>query len=167
MSEDTDETNRENIFLKAKIIARGGSLENGDDIDPEIENRFLKNVIAFEDAPVRKMAEIIGVQPDQLPVEKDLSDSQIKEKLQELTHLFVLHNIFLDLAADLPPRIVYHFLTEEYLHEMVADLPEMQHHIDGCDGWCPECFQVDYCKIKDEIWLKDDLARERERMGNK
>ncbi len=40
----------ENNALIDEIKLRGASFGKSDDIDPEFENQFLKNVIAFEDA---------------------------------------------------------------------------------------------------------------------
>jgi hypothetical protein len=41
---------QENFFLKSKIITQGGILNENSDLDPEIENMFLKRIMTFEEA---------------------------------------------------------------------------------------------------------------------
>jgi len=45
-----EKLDQENFLLKSKIITQGGIFSEESDIDPEIENAFLKNILAFEEA---------------------------------------------------------------------------------------------------------------------
>ena len=64
MTDYNDELNekekleQENFLLKSKIIIKGGDFQKFSDIDPEIENQFLKNIMAFEEGEVKPVHEI-------------------------------------------------------------------------------------------------------------
>ncbi len=163
MSGKKERIKQENALLNAKLILKNGHIEGKKDIDPELENQFLKQCLAFEEAPVKPFHEILGVDPRDFPPAEHLCDKELRTKLDQLLTALDNHGISLDLNDGVPSRLVYAFLAEEYLHEPVTDFPGL--HIDGCSGWCPDCFQADYCKTKDEIWTKEELERERRKRG--
>lgn len=159
MSKENDRIKQENALLKAKLILKDGTFGNFDEIEPAVENQFLKQCLAFDEAPVKPFHEILDVNPRDFPPSDGLSEHELRTKLDMLLTALDNHGISLDLNEGIPPRLVYTFLAEDYLHELVTDFPGL--HIDGCSGWCPDCFQADYCKTIDEIWTKEELERER------
>lgn len=154
---------QENFVMKSKLILKGGVLNENPDIDPELENMFLKNIMAFEDAETKPLYEILNVDPKKYPPVSLLSESEIAGYLDEITGLFETHRIYLDLQEGVPDKVIYQFLTEEYLFEQTEVIPGFDHIIDGCSGDCPSCFQMDYCSSKDDIWPPDELKAEIER----
>ena len=158
-----EKLNQENFVLKSKLILKGGILHDNPEIDPELENMFLKNVLAFENAEVKPLYEILGIDPKEYPPVDSLLESEIAAYLEELTGLFEKHQIYLDLREGVPDKVIYQFLTEEYLLEQTEVVPGFDHIIDGCSGDCPSCFQMDYCSSKDDIWPPDELKAEIER----
>lgn len=154
---------QENFVLKSKLILKGGVLNENPDLDPELENAFLNNIMAFENAEVKPLYEIIGVDPKKYTPVNLLSKDEISDALEELVTLLEEHHIHLQLQDGVPEKIIYQFLTEEYLYEKTEDLPSFDHIIDGCSGDCPSCFQKDYCNVKDDIWPPDKLKAEIER----
>jgi len=64
------------------------------------------------------------------------------------------NGILLELSPTLPADITYKYIVEEMLPDLIPDsIPEGGAlHYNGCGGWCPECFQKDYCEMKKELW---------------
>ena len=155
---------QENFLLESKIILKGGDIHRCSDIDPEIENQFMKNIIAFEEAELKPLYEIIDVNLDDFPPVAQLSKDEIKSKFDLLLKQFEDHGISYDVSDKVPVEISYRFLTEDYLHQLHEDLPDgFGLHIDGCSGDCPSCFQVDYCDIVNDTWTPEELIKEQKR----
>lgn len=156
------ELEQENLFLKDKIIQKGGHIEKLADIEPEIENQFLKNVLAFEEAEEKRVFEILGINPNDFPPVNRLTQEELQSKFELLIEIMAEHNFIYELTEDLPISIAYRYLTEEFLHEFESVLPDgWMCHVNGCGGDCPSCFQADYCQIKDDIWSREELEAER------
>ena len=155
---------QENFVLKSKLITQGGIFQENSDIDPEIENMFLKRVMAFEDAEVKPVYEIIGVDPKDFPPADLLTREEIKAGFEKLVKIFEEHGISWGVNDNVPVEVSYRFLTEDYLLSESQDLPQdFGWTIDGCSGDCPDCFQADYCKNKDDIWSPEELKAERKK----
>jgi hypothetical protein len=150
MDEKKKKQIEKNLLLKAKVAMLGGELHNYEDSDLpiEIENRFLQNIINFEEAPVKPLSEILNTKPEDWPDEKELDDKQIEEKLKKLIKLLHEHNIVLAFANKLPMRMIYSHVTREFLtEETTAPVEGLTLNIDGCSGNCQDCFQLEYCEI--------------------
>ena len=155
---------QENFVLKSKIITKGGIFQENSNLDPEIENMFLKKVIAFEEAEYKPVYEIIGVDPKDFPPADILTKDEIKAEFNKLIGIFNEHGISYGVNDNVPVEVSYRFLTEDYLLSESQDLPpDFGWTIDGCSGDCPGCFQADYCENKDEIWPPEELKAERKR----
>jgi len=155
---------QENFVLKSKIITQGGIFSENSDLDPEIENMFLKRVMAFEEAAYKPVFEIIGVDPADFPPADTLSKDEIKAAFNKLIRIFDEHGISWGVNENVPVELSYRFLTEDYLLSESQDLPpDFGCTIDGCSGDCPSCFQADYCENKDDTWPPDELEAERKR----
>ena len=161
-----EETNMENFLLKSKLVLKGGILNEDSDIDPELENIFLKNVIAFEEADIKPVYEIIGIDLKEYPAVETLTATEINKFLSKLNRKLQTHNMQLDLQKNVPAKLIYKFLVEDYLLEMTQNVPGFNVIIDGCSGDCPSCFQKDYCSIKDNIWTPEKLEAEIRRRKN-
>lgn len=113
----------ENEFLKIKLKAQYGDafhMESNADLPPEIENQFLKNMMAFEDAHARAeftiVYECIG-KPDYRPAE-ELDDNEITIALERMNAILDEHNMALDICdGPYPDRLIYTFITEELFAE--------------------------------------------------
>ena len=116
-SDDPEEQLRmENEILKIKLkVELGGDFEPLSDVPAEIENMFLKNVLAFEhehaNAEVKTVFELL-----EKPVfksAKELNDVEVINALSELETLMEDKGIAVDYLVDYPDRLKYRFLTEE------------------------------------------------------
>lgn len=125
-SEDPEENAQiENEFLKLKMNAQfGGNFFSGDGrIPPEIENSFLKNMIAFEENLAKAEYTTIFERlnsPAFTPVSELKSDKEILDALNEITLLLEQNDIRLDICdGPYPDEVIYRFITKELMmHEI-------------------------------------------------
>lgn len=159
-----EKLDQENFVLKSKIITQGGIFSENSDLDPEMENMFLKRVMAFEEAEYKPVYEIIGVDPKDFPPVELLNEEEIQKEFDKLIKIFEDHGISYDVNDNVPVEVSYRYLTEDYLLSESQDLPkDFGWTIDGCSGDCPSCFQADYCVSKDDLWPEEELKAERKR----
>ncbi len=163
MKRNKGELIKKNLLLKAKLILKGGLIREQNEVPPEIENEFLKNVLEFEETEPIPMYQHLHIKPNTFPAEKNLNDEELEEQYKRFEQLLNVHNIVINLQPGLPLRLAYKYLTEEALPGKYTFVKGMTLHLDGCDGYCPDCFQADYCHIKDAIWSKEELEKEREK----
>ena len=115
----------ENDFLKLKLKAQFGDaffMDSNADLPPEIENQFLKNMMAFEDAHANAeyttVYESIG-RPDYKPADQ-LNDEETAVELERITAIMAKHQIALDICdGPYADEVIYKFITEElFVHEI-------------------------------------------------
>lgn len=125
-SDDPQENLRiENEFLKIKLKAQYGEafkMETTEQLPLEIENQFLRSMMAFEDeyakADFTTIYERIG-----RPVYKavgEIRKFELNAALKELTAILEENNIGLDfLDGPYPDEVIYRFITEELFTEEI------------------------------------------------
>jgi len=136
LSDDPEENLRmENELLRLKLKAElGGESHSISDIDPEIENEFLKNVLAFEhnfaNSKPAKVYDLLGKPDFKRP--DDLDDNSVSKALEEITELMSEKNIEVYFGDGYDDRTKYHFITEElFEHETTfAPMPGMTTNFD-------------------------------------
>ncbi|MBK9731490.1 MAG: hypothetical protein IPO83_09400 [Chitinophagaceae bacterium] len=134
--EYNEQLRMENELLKLKIHAQYGGIpgsESSSNLPPEIENEFLKNVIAFEEQyhrehPPVKISTYLGN-----PVFKksaELNDDEFEVESHRLAALMKSNCIFVDFIRERDDRFQYSFITEEFFDhetEFTVDIPGMMH----------------------------------------
>ncbi|MEJ2055357.1 MAG: hypothetical protein P8X42_15685 [Calditrichaceae bacterium] len=149
-----EEKIEKNLLLKAKIALKSGEshhLEN-DDLPLDMENAFLQNILDFENVPVLPVSEILSTRAEDWPDEKDIDNEELEEKVVILNALLQKHNILLSLNEDLPLRVLYTYLTRDFLNQTITrPTRRFIMYIDGCDGNCESCFQLPYCDSGQQI----------------
>ena len=122
LSDDPEENLRmENELLRLKLKAELGAEPYCDSgAGPEIENEFLKNVLAFEhnfaNSKPTKVFDLLG-RPDFKKAD-ELTDSQLEQALQELMELMNEKNMDVYFGDGPDSRTRYNFITEElFEHE--------------------------------------------------
>ena len=125
-SDDANENFRiENEILKIKLKAQYGDafhMETNADTPPEIENQFLKNILAFEEvhekAEYTTVYEKIG-KPAYRPLE-ELAEDEIGPALKNLFNLMEQEGIALNICdGPYADAVIYKFITEElFAHEI-------------------------------------------------
>ena len=116
------ELGTENELMKLKMMAEfGGDFVGSDDIPPDVENQFLKQIISFhkqhESSGLTTVYQFIG-EPEYNHV-NDMSDKEVAKELKRLTNLMDKSGVSLSVLADTPKREIYRFITEElFKHEI-------------------------------------------------
>jgi len=128
--------------LKQKLrdlgaLAIGGS----DELPPELRNRFLRDVLAFEEGPTTTLTaelELIGIQ---LPAPGTLSDEALTAKLWEVIHGLSRLRVFLYRTDHLDDRALYEQLYGRVLPDEMDPLgsdDSSAWHVDLLGTWGPE-----------------------------
>ena len=124
LSNDFEENLRmENELLHLKLKAEfGADSHASENLDPALENAFLKHIMAFEKgyngAGRVKIFNLLG-KPD-AKTASELTDEQIDFALAKVLNLLAQKNIAIDFSGDYDNRTKYSFITEE-LFEQEAD----------------------------------------------
>ena len=123
----------ENEILRMKLQAEAGAIIGiKDDIPPEIENVFLHNVIAFEEASrdmkMINVYEYLG-QPAFRRID-DIPPDDITAALDDMKQLLENKKIILDVLDVYEDAVIYKFITEELFQQQTYEtiLPGMIRH---------------------------------------
>lgn len=112
----------ENEILKMKLKAQFGDafqmFASGENLPPDIENQFLKNMIQFEEnyqnAEFITIGEKIGNPTFKLA--KEIAPEDLRKEIDNVLALLATHQIQVDFMYEpLDEPEVYQFLTEEFL----------------------------------------------------
>jgi hypothetical protein len=133
--DDDEKLKAENEFMKMKMMLERGAQFNsaaGDkNLSPDIENSFLKHIMAFEQQfEERKTTTVFEKiqKPQHFRPVDEISDSLIDEAWDQLYDYMVEHGVQLDCCSpNISNRELYRFATEElFEHEMEDfDMPGM------------------------------------------
>ena len=123
--EDKDKLSIENEIMKIKLQMQFGDdffMKSSGDLPPEIENQFLKQVMAFEanqgSSEAVTVFERIG-KPDFKKVE-DMKSAEISVELDRLNDLLEANGIMLNVCdGPYDDAVIYKFITEELFLENV------------------------------------------------
>lgn len=123
----------ENEILRMKLQAEAGAIIGiKDDIPPELENAFLQNVIAFEEAskdmPMMAVYDYLG-RPEYKKLEA-LQVHEIEQELNRLKQLLEEKHLILDVLDTYEDGLMYRFITEELFLQQTYEtvLPGMIRH---------------------------------------
>ncbi len=129
-SNDENENLRiENELLRIKLTAQYGEafqMDSNAGLPPEIENQFLKNILAFEEnyesVELTTVYEKIG-KPPYKSID-DLSPSEISEELNRIKAIMEAHHIVLDFCdGPYPDEEIYKFITQELFTHEIDSVP--------------------------------------------
>lgn len=133
---EKDQLRAENDFMKMKLmLEKGASFGEGDNkgLSPEIENRFLKNVIEFEkqfdEHKMIKVFDKIG-KPSQFKPVVEIADDKMDEAWTELKNYMKQYGISLDVCSpNISNKELYRFSLEELFDCEMDDvnIPGMMH----------------------------------------
>ena len=122
LSDDPEENLRmENELLRLKMLAElGGNSFTSPGLDPQIENEFLKNVMAFENSHAKlqpvTVFDLLGKPYFKKP--EDLNDDQLEQSLHEIMAVLSEKNMEVDFGEEVDNRTRYVFITSElFAHE--------------------------------------------------
>lgn len=124
-SNDPEENLRiENEILHLKLKAElGGELVGTEPLPPDLENKFLKNILELEHAFANnrqvKIFDFLGKPVFTKSIE--LNDEEIVVALKDLCALMEGKNIALDFSDEYDARLKYTFITEELFEHETDD----------------------------------------------
>ena len=115
----------ENELLRIKLQAQYGDafqMESNTNLPPEIENQFLTNIAAFEEASENPKTTTVYEKLGK-PAYKsadDMSAAEISNQLSRITAIMEENNICLDICdGPYEDEVMYRFITEElFAHEI-------------------------------------------------
>lgn len=116
-SEDPEEQLRiENELLKLKLQAElGAEFGSNADIPPEVEQEFLKQIMAFQehqkDAPLVVFGEYVG--SPQLKPAADMSEADLEDAWDELEALLHEKHLHLNFGTEYPLAVKYEFVRTD------------------------------------------------------
>lgn len=130
-SADENENLRiENELIRLKMAAQYGEAfhmgSSGAALPPEIENQFLKNIMAFEEALRNSAGKMISVyekikSPDFKPLDS-LKKYEVEAELNKLLLLLKENGIALDfIYGPYDSEVVYKFITQELFEKQLDD----------------------------------------------
>ncbi|HRI60613.1 MAG TPA: hypothetical protein PK228_12840 [Saprospiraceae bacterium] len=89
---------------------------------------------------------------------EELTDEEIVAALEQLEEAMFEAGYGISLNEGIPPRLVYEYLVES-LGETFELGPGGGWHLDGCTGYCPDCFQRPWCDTgQSSCWSEDEEA---------
>ena len=143
--EQTEQLRMENEVLRLKIQAQFGGMHGGsEELPPEIENQFLKQVLAFEESYTTKTKKVKISEMLGHPVfrkSEELNDAEFESESERLAELLKSKSISIDFIRERDDRFQYKFITEEFFEyetDLLISLPGMMH----C--FCYEEFHPDH-----------------------
>jgi len=190
-NDDPEENMRiENELLQLKLKAElGAETYISGHFPPEVENEFLKNVLAFENsfstAKMKNIFELLD-KPEYLPT-AELDDHAIELALDELFALMKKKQIALGFSGSYNSRTKYKFITEEFFNEEVSDnmIPGMIWHftyeeyhpnhqldiesktISFMSAWINQKITKDYLNLADTFIMPNGHILHKDEIANK
>lgn len=105
----------ENEDLKRQLREAGAVATGGSGMPPELENQFLRQVLAFSEGPTTTLVAELGRIGIELPAPATLSDEAVTAKLWEVVNGLARLRVFLERTDHLDDRALYELLHGELL----------------------------------------------------
>jgi hypothetical protein len=101
----------------AELSGKAMMFEGDAELDPDIQEAFLENVVAMEEAGFSAPAEKLKEGGLALPPASELDDQAVHDKLWEIVHAMALRNMFVTSTDHLSDRELYVRLMENLEEE--------------------------------------------------
>lgn len=132
-----DRIRADNDYMKLKLMLERGAhfcvSSDGKDLPPELENRFLRNVLEFESMSENtafiSVFEKLG-RPTRFPLASQLDDVALESEWKELLTCLNEHQVTIGVCSpNVDTRELYRFVTEELFDLQVSsvDMPGLVH----------------------------------------
>jgi hypothetical protein len=146
--------------MKRQISALTGDPANlwmSESLSPEIQERFLENVLAWEDIKEQPLFDMLERGGLQLPAPSELGDAQLTDKLWEVINAMAGLAHYLQRTDHLSDRELYERLWNEILREPTPVISGTRWacHIDILGGCSKEDLQLNLKYYADEEERRD------------
>lgn len=116
----------QNDFLKMKMMAESGAIFGGkNDLPPELENEFLKNIMEFEkvsaESKTSTIFQIVG--SPHFEEEEKLEDEAFDIEFERLQELLSSYSIHVQFNRERDDRFKYKFITGELFDHETTFMP--------------------------------------------
>jgi len=120
---------------------------------------FEEQMLAIENGETIAAENLLNVSYDELPPVEMLNKMQIQKLLTAIFNALSAKGTNISVPGNgVPVEIVYNEIRKMFKKGFFA-MPGWT--IDFCSGWCPDCKFADYCETCWEIWINDELEKER------
>jgi len=110
--------------LREEIEKLGGNAMSVEDMPAEVEEEFLRHVLAYETAEPISLFRLLENAGLTLPVPNHLSDEQISQQLREVIERMALLGAYIQHTNHLSDRELYEYLYDDGLREEAVLFPE-------------------------------------------
>ncbi|MCF8366399.1 MAG: hypothetical protein K9H16_11495 [Bacteroidales bacterium] len=129
--------------------------------DDEALEMELEEVERFENGPLEKLSDIVGIAKINLPEPGRLTENEMGKIVPELVNLLQAYNFFPEYPPAVPPgmiyRAIYNIWEDEFVRMSFGSV-----HIDFCDYEEENCPFPGYCNLCKENRLKTEPIPENE-----
>ena len=119
--------------LKAQLETLGGSVSDHSGLSADMEEEFLKHILAFETAEPTSLLQWLENAGQDVPPPGELDDSQVPAKLWEVIRRMASLGAYLHNTNHLSDRELYTYLFEEGLREEAVLFPDNPGYVYGLD----------------------------------
>ncbi|MFS8084567.1 MAG: hypothetical protein ACMG6H_02985 [Acidobacteriota bacterium] len=148
--------------LRSELEKLGGGVSQHPELPADLEEAFLKHIIAFETAEPSTLLDWLENAGLEVPPSDQLDDAQLRPKLWEVINRLASLGSYLHSTDHLSDRALYVYLFEEGLREDTVIFPEdpsFAHHLDLVSSGSDEDILLWMKYYADEEtreqWLKD------------
>ncbi|HON10365.1 MAG: hypothetical protein GX089_11410 [Fibrobacter sp.] len=152
-NQDISDLTTNNSVMEKKLRERGITFDSDDKKDPLRYNRTLKMYMEFEQIDLPSNVVRSFFPPDyKFPSLEEMSRKELKEKVNDILQILEKNHVNIVLSDGVPDSIYYKYILDDVLDDTVPVSSESIQFITyiGCNGYCEECFQKDYCEIEEE-----------------
>lgn len=115
-----------NAVMQLQIESQDDAhIEKSKNLPPEVENMFLKRIMAFEEASknpkyitVRKLCGDLS-----FPASASLSETELEQMFDKVMSTLNEYNIAVDFLAEYDAKTKYNFIVNELMDHEIADIP--------------------------------------------
>ena len=135
MVDFTEEADQEKRIekLKAELEKLGGEVSDNPDLSADLEEEFLKHILAFETADQTSLLQWLENAGLQVPSPDELDDAQLHAKLWEVINRMASLGAYLHNTNHLSERELYSYLFYDGLREDAVLFPENPSFVYGLD----------------------------------
>ena len=119
--------------LRSELEKLGGGVSEHPELSADLEEEFLKHILAFETAEPTKLFQWLENAGLEVPAPAELDDEQLHAKLWEVIQRMASLGAYLHNTNHLSDRELYSYLFDEGLREDTVLFPENPSYVCGVD----------------------------------
>lgn len=127
---------------------------------------FEEKMFAIETAPDVTAKALFGISYEEIPPAEKLSKNQMRQIMEAMIEMLTAFNFYIELPQNVPLQLQYKLLRD-FFSEDIHYMPGFTHHLDFCDGWCPDCEILEYCDVWQDSWTMEEIKAEQEKSKEK